>query len=85
VYNHRGFLWDRGSIWDLGSLIPAGSGWDYLEIGQEINEAGQIVGWGVIGGQRHAFLMSPAPIPEPCTVLLFGAGLLALVRRRRKP
>jgi len=51
-----------GSSWtDLNSLLPPASGW-VLESAEAINDSGQIVGYGTIGGQRHAFLLTQAPI-----------------------
>ncbi len=49
---------------DLNSLIPAGSGW-VLTRATAINDAGHIVGSGVIGGQVRAFLLTPDPIRSP--------------------
>src|SRR4051812_49702706 len=37
---------------DLNTLIPAGSGW-VLNEARDINNSGQIVGGGIIGGQMH--------------------------------
>jgi hypothetical protein len=42
----------------------------------DINDHGQIVGVGITGGQRHAFLLTP--IPEPSTVTLFALGLFGV-------
>jgi len=44
---------------DLESLVPAGSPWTSLDVATGINDAGLIVGWGVVAGHRHAFLMVP--------------------------
>jgi probable HAF family extracellular repeat protein len=44
---------------DLQSLIPAGSPWTSLDVATGINDAGLIVGWGVVNGHQHAFLMIP--------------------------
>ena len=64
-----------------------GSGW-ILEQGLAINDAGQITGSGTIGGQTHAFLLTPvtvAEVPEPGTLALMGAGVIGLgLFRRRK-
>ena len=57
-------------IKDLIDLIPAGSGWDILNIAYDINDSGQIVGYGTVGGETHAFMMTP--IPEPTTMLLLA-------------
>lgn len=40
-------------------MIPAGSGW-VLGEAYAINDAGQIAGYGNIGGEEHAFLLTPA-------------------------
>jgi probable HAF family extracellular repeat protein len=50
------FLWQGGQMTNLNSLLPANSGWELKEA-TGINDAGQIVGTGLIGGQQHAFLL----------------------------
>jgi len=52
------FIWQNGVITDLNTLIPSGSGW-FLQRANGMNDAGQIVGKGTIGGQSHAFLLTP--------------------------
>jgi probable HAF family extracellular repeat protein len=54
----RAFLWQDGVMFDLNTLIPKGSPW-YLQQAVSINEDGQIVGYGTIGGNIHAFLARP--------------------------
>ena len=54
----HGFLWQHGVWLDLNDLLPADSGWE-LRGAADINEAGQIVGPGTIGGRVHAFLLTP--------------------------
>jgi len=44
------FLYDNGVMTDLNSLIPANSGWELL-FATDINNRGQIVGYGVHNGQ----------------------------------
>ena len=76
-------LYDGDTMYDLNSLIPAASGWELGEA-RGINEFGQIVGWGGIGGGTHAFLLTP--VPEPITMIFFGtglAGVFGFVARRR--
>jgi probable HAF family extracellular repeat protein len=54
---------------DLNTLIDPTLGW-VLTTAAGINDAGQIVGSGVINGQSHAFLMTPpaaAPAQRPRT------------------
>lgn len=53
------FVWQEGKMTDLNALIPAGSGWVLTEA-QSINNNKAIVGRGIIGGQTHAFLLTPA-------------------------
>ena len=58
----RAFLYDHrtGVMTDLNELIPQDSGW-YLVDAFDINDAGQIVGRGLIGGEMHAFVLTPVP------------------------
>ncbi len=82
------FLWDGTGMLDLNDLIVPGSGWTLLEAGHAINDAGQITGYGLIGDQGHAFLLTPvtvAQVPEPETLALMGTGIIGLgLLRRRK-
>ena len=76
------FLWENGVMYDLNTLICDGSGWDLVNAA-DINDAGQIVGWGYHDGEARAYLLTPIPEPSVVGLLVFGAvGLL--VRRRRK-
>jgi probable HAF family extracellular repeat protein len=56
--NMRALLWKNGVMYDLNALIPAGSPW-YLQATSSINDAGEIVGQGLINGEVHAFLATP--------------------------
>lgn len=51
-------LWIDGKIVDLNTLLPPNSGW-ILEEARAINDRGQIVGQGRIGGTIHAFVLTP--------------------------
>lgn len=53
------FLWNRGSLVDLNSLIAEDSGWRLTEA-SAINNAGQIVGRGILGGIERAFRLDPS-------------------------
>jgi len=60
-YNHHAFLYreDVGML-DLSELPEvSAAGWTSLNYAEAINDRGQIVGSGTIGGRSHAFLLSP--------------------------
>lgn len=52
------FIWHKGVMADLNNSIPSNSGWLLLEAAA-INDAGEIVGFGLINGQTRAFLLTP--------------------------
>ncbi len=61
--NTHAFLYTSGSgMVDLNTLIDPLSGWE-LSDAADINDAGQITGQGLIGGEYHAYLLTPIPIP----------------------
>ncbi|MHC4275124.1 MAG: DUF3466 family protein, partial [Planctomycetota bacterium] len=56
------FLWQDGVMYNLNHLIPSGSGLD-LRSALDINDAGQIVGYGLTpNDQIRAFLLEPPPL-----------------------
>ncbi len=58
-YAFQGFLYKRGVMLDLRSLVGSNSGWDVLWP-FDINDRGQITGYGLRAGKFRAFLMTPA-------------------------
>ena len=52
------FVYTKGALHDLNSLLPPDSGWNLWEA-TGINDAGQIVGTGILNGQTRAFLLTP--------------------------
>jgi len=59
------FLWRDGVMLDLNDLIPADSGWTLLRA-NDVNDSGQIVGYGWLDGFSgfRAFLLTPC-VPPP--------------------
>jgi hypothetical protein len=58
TFSSRALIWQGKVPVDLNTLIPADSGW-YLQAAYSINDAGEIVGYGTIGGNVHAFRATP--------------------------
>ncbi len=56
----RAFLYRGRKMIDLNSLTEVSSAGWFLETANAINNAGQIVGSGLINGQTHAFLLTPS-------------------------
>jgi len=54
------FIWQKGAMVDLNDLVVNGADWE-LEEAADINNAGQIVGVGLIAGREHGFLLTPYP------------------------
>ncbi len=77
------FLYESGVMYELNSLIDPGSGW-FLDHAVDINDAGQIVGFGMINGEEHGFLLTPSVVPVPAAAWLFGSGLAGLAAFRRR-
>ena len=70
------------TILDLNDLIGPVAGWASLDEAYDINENGQIVGYGTLStGERGAFVLSVVPVPA--AVWLFGSGLALLGWLRR--
>jgi probable HAF family extracellular repeat protein len=66
-------MWIDGAVIDLFTLIPPGTLWQSLQVARGINDAGEIVGFGVYNGNPFtAFLMRPILTPGD----LNGDGLV---------
>jgi uncharacterized protein (TIGR03437 family) len=66
------FVYTNGAMYDLNRQLVNGSGWQ-LTSAAAINNAGQIVGTGIIQEQQHAFLLTPVTPPQINAVV--GGGL----------
>ena len=69
----------------LSALVDNLKEWR-LESATDINDSGEIIGWGYDYGVDHSlrvFKLTPTvQIPEPSTWLIFGIGSLWLLRKR---
>ncbi len=52
------FIYRDGVMTDLNSFLPSGSGMELISA-SAINDNGQIVGQAIVGGEMHAYLLSP--------------------------
>ena len=78
------FLHDGTARHDLHDLLDgSGAGWR-LGTPLDINDAGQIVGFGIRNGVERGYLLTPVPEPETLALMLSGLGLLALGGRWRQ-
>lgn len=80
----KGFVTENGMMVDLNTLLVASAtGWR-LEVATDINERGQITGWGVNPkGETRAFLLTPVGVPLLPAAWFFGVGLVGLLGRYR--
>ncbi len=86
------FIYEDGVMQNLNPLVDSTSGvtidytsgW-YLQEATSINSSGEIVGYGLLNGELHAFLLTP--VPEPSCILVLGVSFFGLVGywgRKRK-
>ena len=78
----RPFIYDATlGMRDLTTLIDPSQGWELNTI-TDINDAGQMTGYGNRNGESHALLLTP--VPEPSTMVLAACGLLVPLAVRRR-
>jgi len=69
------FLYSNATLYDLNNFVTGASGWT-LRQASAINDLGQIVGYASdVGGNNHAFVLTPVAIPEPTA----GAAVVASI------
>lgn len=56
--SYHAFIYSGSKMQDLNNLIPANSGW-VLSQANGINDSGEIVGYGIVNGLEHGFLLTP--------------------------
>ena len=59
------FFYDNGEIVDLNSVIPRDSGWE-LTLAVDLNNHGQITGYGSVNNKSRAYLLTPVISTEQC-------------------
>ena len=81
------FLYEllTGNMIFLNDLLPATAGWDRIQFGFDINEHGDVVGYGrTLAGETHAFLLAHMEsVPAPAVLPLLMVGLF-LLRKKQK-
>ena len=70
-------------VLDGNNLYIAGKGWvDLAAAGVE----GKLVDWDYYSNRNQGYFITetPAPVPEPATMILFGTGIAGLIAARRR-
>lgn len=52
-------IWEEGKFSVLYDLLANPEGWEKLCIAEDINDRGEIVGYGIYQGCQSAFLLTP--------------------------
>ncbi len=78
-------VFDLGTIADLTETTPGFAPTSFFDVFTEIAVDGGIVGSASLGTATTEFGFAPTQVvPEPTSMLLVGAGLTALLRRRKR-
>lgn len=76
-------LYRDGAMLNLNAMIDPESKWD-LRAAVSINDAGQIVGFGMFDSSSYATAFLLTPVPEPATPMLALFALTGLLLKRRR-
>jgi probable HAF family extracellular repeat protein len=83
-------LFSDGNVSDLNSLVSAVNGWNGTLSNAYFDTKGQIVAVAEIGGNEHAYLLTPqtaalaSSTPIPAAAWLLGPGLIGLAGFRKR-
>lgn len=66
--NPTAYIWRNGTIRNLNCLVPANTPFSFLLVAFSVNDAGQIVGFGVTADGLHAFVAMPSQSDEGPTL-----------------
>ena len=58
-YHDTAVIWEEGKLSVLYDLLANPDGWEKLCIAEDINDRGEIVGYGIYQGCQSAFLLTP--------------------------
>jgi probable HAF family extracellular repeat protein len=70
----RAFVWRGGTASDLNTVLPTDTPWT-LTAANDVNDLGQIVGIGTLGGETRAFLLSPPAADQAANLAVFVRAL----------
>jgi probable HAF family extracellular repeat protein len=74
------FVFDGVTMHDLNKLVVGPNPFSQLTAAAGINNRGEIVGFGFVGGQVHPFIATR--VPEPSTLLLSSFGFVVVCGKR---
>src|SRR5690606_24130815 len=83
VENSRAWAWVDGTMYDLNDFITEGSGFVHLLQATDVNDYGDIVGFGLLADGSTAGFVIRGFVPAPGTIGLMAMGLGLAARRRR--
>lgn len=68
--SQHAFIWQPGNLTDLNSLFSGPSAWTELSVAHDLNQVGQVIGWGRIHDETHAFRLTFRPIMQVSLALV---------------